>query len=106
MKDLSIGILKELYGSQLTDKQKSVIESYYDYDLSLGEIAEIEGVSRQAVMDTLKKSEKTLQDCEDGIGMLRRNLNLKSLLEKLLLLDSVSSDGEAVSLINKMLELL
>lgn len=106
MKDLSIGILNELYGNRLTDKQRKIVEAYYDYDLSLGEIASVEGISRQAVMDSLKKSEKTLHECEDDMGLLKKSNGIKSIIEELLARESVASDPESVRLLSKMLELL
>ena len=55
-KDLTICELNETYGGLLTERQRSMVESYYDYDLSLAEIAQNEGVTRQAVHDAIVKA--------------------------------------------------
>lgn len=72
MKDLSVGMLNELYGNMLTDRQREFVRCYYDYDLSLGEIAEQYGMTRQAVADALRKGEHTLRGCEEKLGFSAR----------------------------------
>ena len=72
MKDLSVGILNELYGNLLTDRQREFVRSYYDYDLSLGEIAEQHGMTRQAVADALRKGEHALRNCEEQLGLMTK----------------------------------
>lgn len=59
-KNLSIYRLYAVYGSLLTDKQQEITEDYFGLDLSLGEIAEIKCISRQAVKDALASAEKQL----------------------------------------------
>ena len=56
--------LFEFYAALLTDKQMNYIELYYADDYSLAEIAEEFGVSRQAVYDNIKRTEKILEDYE------------------------------------------
>ncbi len=63
-KDLRMSVLLDLYGSVLTDKQRDVIELYYNEDLSLAEIAEHEKISRQGVRDSIKHAEQTLLDMD------------------------------------------
>ncbi|SHH15035.1 hypothetical protein SAMN02745221_01797 [Thermosyntropha lipolytica DSM 11003] len=75
-------ILKDFYASLLTDKQQYVLELYYEHDLSLSEIAEEMGISRQAVYDLLKRSEGLLHDYEAKLGLVQRFLAIKSKLEK------------------------
>ena len=84
MKDLTIGLLNELYGKLITEKQSDIIRSYYDYDLSLAEIASTYGVSRQAAHDAIKKGEQSLLDCEYKLGFLAKNYGLKEELESVL----------------------
>ena len=57
-KDFNVYRLYGIYGELLTENQRAVIEDYFGLDLSLGEIAEMKGISRQAVKDTLAKGEK------------------------------------------------
>lgn len=83
-----INLLFDFYGNLLTEKQQKFIELYYGDDLSLGEIAEQFGVTRQAVHDTLKRAEQTLANYEDKLGLMGKfNSNYKSLADVLMLLD-------------------
>lgn len=83
-KDLSIGILNEIYGTLLTDNQRDMIRSYYDCDLSLGEIAENCGISRQAVRDCVTKGRDALLEYERKLGTKDKLDGLKSSLESCL----------------------
>ncbi len=57
--------LYDLYGSMLTEKQKSVFENYYFYNLSLQEIADNLSVSKAGVLDTLEHAKKNLLNYEE-----------------------------------------
>ena len=59
-KDLTVGVLNEIYGKFLTARQSEIVSQYYDYDLSLQEISENLGISRQAVLDAVKKGSEQL----------------------------------------------
>ena len=59
-KDLKISFLLDFYGEMLTQKQREVIEYYYNDDLSLAEIADNEGITRQGVRDSIKRAEAQL----------------------------------------------
>lgn len=63
-KDLNNVSLLDVYAPMLTDKQREVMELYYYEDFSLSEIAEYAGITRQAVRDSIKKSEMFLNDTE------------------------------------------
>ncbi|AQS59431.1 YlxM family DNA-binding protein [Desulforamulus ferrireducens] len=65
-----INLLYDFYGSLLTERQQKFIELYYGDDLSLGEIAEQYDVTRQAVHDTLKRAEQTLNNYEEKLGLV------------------------------------
>ena len=67
-KDLSISGLNDVYGVLLTPHQREVVRNYYDYDLSLAEIAENSGISRQAVRDVIVKAVEQLKFYEDKLG--------------------------------------
>ena len=56
-KDLGITILLDFYGDMLTEKQRDFLGYYYNDDLSLSEIAENEGITRQGVRDSIKRAE-------------------------------------------------
>lgn len=59
-KNVQIGLLCDIYGELLTEKQQNILDLYYNENLSLAEIAEIIGVTRQAVKDSIAKGEKRL----------------------------------------------
>ena len=67
MKDLKYLQLWDCYGPLLTDTQRELCELYYMCDLSLSELAEEKGISKQAVSDTLKKSRELLDYYEDRL---------------------------------------
>lgn len=63
--------LLRAYGKLLTSLQREIAELYYNYDLSLSEIAEIKNVTRQSVEYTLKSARKALDQFEDGVGIVK-----------------------------------
>ena len=69
-KDLKYASLLDIYGGVLTDKQREMLELYYNEDLSLSEIAEGEGISRQGVRDSIKRGEETLRELDEKIGVV------------------------------------
>ena len=71
-KDLEISFLLDFYGDMLTEKQREVIEFYYNEDLSLSEIADNEGITRQGVRDSIKRAEAQLLEMEDRLHLARR----------------------------------
>ncbi len=71
-KDLSVCLLLDFYGNMLTDKQREVIDLYYNEDLSLAEIAEHVGITRQGVRDSIKRAEGILQRTEEQLGFAAR----------------------------------
>ena len=70
---MRLGRLFDLYGGLLTDKQRNCLNMYFYDDLSLSEISEELGVSRQAVHDLLKRVEQTLEKYEEKLGLLAKN---------------------------------
>lgn len=78
-----ITMLLDFYGKLLTDKQAMTMSYYYEEDMSLGEISEELGISRQAVYDIIKRSEKILRDYEEKLGLVERFLEQKKKLLKI-----------------------
>lgn len=79
------GTLLELYGELLTDKQYSVIDKYYNMDLSLSEIAQEDKITRQAVRDNIKKAEEKLEFFESKLKLyknFKKEDNIVSKLER------------------------
>jgi len=71
-KPLEMSLLFDFYGEALTPKQRELFHLYYDEDLSLSEIAEGIGVSRQGVRDVIKRAENTLREMERRFGLVAR----------------------------------
>ena len=98
-------LLFDYYGRMLTDKQKEYLDLRYNQDLSLGEIAEIMGVSRQAVFDNLTRTEALLRRMEENIGCVKRDIAVREtareVLEAAALLDA-SSDPAVVTLARRI----
>ena len=67
----------------LTEKQKDVIDLYYNEDLSLAEIAEHEGISRQGVRDNIKRGEAYLLELEEKLRFAENYQNLRSMLSSI-----------------------
>ena len=65
-------MLFDFYGELLTDRQKEFFDLYYNEDLSLSEIAENEGISRQGVRDVIVRAEAAMQEIEDKTSLIRR----------------------------------
>lgn len=65
-------LLYDFYGGLLTDKQREVMELYHEENYSIVEIAGELGVSKQAVHDNLKKTERILSDYEDKLGLVSK----------------------------------
>ena len=65
-------MLYDFYGELLTDRQKEFFDLYYNEDLSLSEIAENSGISRQGVHDSIVRAEAVLKSCEEKIGCVAR----------------------------------
>ena len=78
---LQMTLLLDYYGELLTQKQKTCFDLYYNQDLSLAEIAEEAGISRQGVHDSLSKAEQALLEFEEKLGLLAREQLLHEQLE-------------------------
>jgi len=91
-KDLHFTMLLDVYGSLLTDKQRETLDFYYNEDLSLGEISEETGITRQGVMNCIKKCEQRLLELEDALGLVKRFTALKTDTEKL---EALIADGDS-----------
>lgn len=84
---------KDLYGPLLTNKQAQVLAWYYEQDLSLNEIAEQLEISKQAVYDLLRRSEKTLAEYENRLRLLERFSYMRQEMEAVCaLLESPCTD--------------
>ena len=94
MDALEMALLFDYYGGMLTEKQRDCFDMRHNQDLSLGEIAEIQSVSRQAVFDNLSRTEALLRRMEENIGCVKRDMQIRSaartILEAATVLDASS----------------
>ena len=78
-----MALLFDFYGDVLTDRQKEFYDLYYNEDLSLAEIAENYGITRQGVRDVIVRAETILTDLEDKTGLIRRFHAMRSQLDSI-----------------------
>ena len=102
-KNLNIGYLLDFYGDLLSDRKRSVMEMYYNEDLSLAEIAQEIGISRQGVHETIKKSEDELLFYEEKLGLAKRLLQVEKYADKLV---KLSAENDLPDAIKETIDLL
>ena len=78
-----MAMLYDFYGDLLTDRQKEFYDLYYNEDLSLAEIAENYGITRQGVRDVIVRAEAYLTEIEDKTGLIRRFHTMQSQLREI-----------------------
>ncbi len=105
-KNLSLVLLLDCYGELLTERQRDLAELYYNEDLSLSEIAESTGITRQAVRDSLRHSEQTLLQTEEKLGMAKRITGMRDCLEAILRHSETGEHTEIAQLAREGLLLL
>ncbi len=86
-------MLFDFYGEVLTERQKEFFDLYYNEDLSLAEIAENCGISRQGVRDVIVRAEAIMTDLEDKTGLLKRFMQMQG---------KISAIEEAAAAIKKI----
>ena len=116
-KDFEMGYLLDFYGEVLTPKQREMLRQYYNDDLSLSEIGENFGITRQGARDAIKHGETTLKELEAKVGFAARYRRVQETLEQLeqLVIDArfectglyaKRTTTEYVETLNKMLGLI
>ena len=106
-KDINFVYLFDFYKDMLTDKQAAAIDLYYNEDLSLAEISDQLGITRQGVRDNIKRAEQVMLNLEDKIGAANRHRqnfdDLKLAVDKLRLLkDKTEYKEECEDIINRI----
>ncbi len=102
-KDMTVGFLLDFYGNVLSEHTRTMLSMYYGEDLSLAEIAESEGISRQGVRHAIKKGEEELRFLEEQLGLAEQFCRLRDTAARLVQLsDAVPPDaGEAAAALVK-----
>ena len=102
-KNIKISMLCEVYGKRLTEKQLKVLQDYYDKDLSLSEIAENEGITRQAVRDIIMKGENKLFELEEKLEIMKRMFKqeekIADILSELTRIEKKSTDKQIAQIL-------
>lgn len=91
-KDLSLTELFDIYGCLLTERQRELFESYYLYDLSLAEIAEPEGKTRQNVYAAVKSVKDKLREYENLLRLKEKSDELNAVAESLAVKDATAAE--------------
>ena len=87
-------MLFDFYGELLTDRQKEFFDLYYNEDLSLSEIAENAGISRQGVRDVIVRAEAYMTEIEDKTGLIRRFMQMG---EHLQVIESAAAEIKTIN---------
>lgn len=95
------GLLYDFYGELLTEHQKKIYEDAVYNDLSLSEIAQEQGISRQGVHDLLKRCDKILTGYEGKLHLIEKFSNIKG---KVALINEITKQEEIKKLLNQILE--
>ncbi len=99
-------MLFDFYGDLLTEKQKEYYDLHYNSDLSLFEIAEMNGTSRQAVWDIIRRAEQTLREIEAKTGLVARAMQRRAAVAEIAALTGTLPDSETKRGIIRRLEQL
>ena len=84
-KNLTVEFLLDFYGEVLPERTRGILAAYYGEDLSLAEIAQIVGISRQGVRDGIKKAEEELFFLEERLCLQKKAESLRKTAQRLLL---------------------
>ena len=82
-KNLEMSYLLDFYGNVLTEKQRDMMQQYYNMDLSLSEIADNFGITRQGVRDSIKRGESVLLELEEQVGFADKYRSLMDGIDKI-----------------------
>ncbi len=103
-KDLSVATLLDTYGNMLTPRQRDVVGYYYCDDLSLAEIAENEGITRQAVRDLIRRAVAQLTEMEQKLGFAAKMQTVYNIAKDIRKAAEVSDTSSVISLCDGLLK--
>lgn len=113
-KNMELSLLLDFYGELLSEKVRGATELYYNDDLSLSEVAEDMGITRQGVRDLIKRAEGNLYGYEEKLGLYKRFVEMQkglatlkdSLVKTKSLLDNETEKSEIDKEISDTIELV
>ncbi len=97
------GLLFDFYGELLTEHQKKIYEEAISEDLSLGELAEEHGISRQGIHDIIKRCDKTLQEYEEKLHLIAKFQKTRELANEIHGIASRINNQEIIDLSQKIM---
>ena len=103
-KIVKVAQLYDMYGALLNEKQRDVINCYYNEDLSLQEIADNSNRTKQAISDMINRSVEKLFEFENELSLLKSKMELKNQLISIRELIESSNDKEAIRLLTEIIE--
>lgn len=103
-KIVKVAELYDIYGKLLNEKQRDVINCYYNEDLSLQEIADNNNKSKQAISDMMTRSVDKLFEFEDELSLLKKKEELKDALTSIRELMESSNYEQAILKLNELIE--
>ena len=102
-KIVKVAQLYDVYGQLLNEKQRDVINCYYNEDLSLQEIADNDGKTKQAISDMINRSVDKLFEFENELSLIKKKNQLREDLSLLRELIESSNQSEAMDMIDEMI---
>ncbi|MBK1469159.1 YlxM family DNA-binding protein [Parvimonas parva] len=101
-KIVEIAVLFDYYGKLLSDKQYNVVDQHCNEDLSLREIAELNGISKQGISDILSRAEKKLKFYEDELKLISKFEKINSNLREInkLIEDSKNKNSDLSNILD------
>lgn len=93
-KNMDMALLLDIYGDMLTEKQKDTLTLYYDEDLSLTEIAENTGITRQGVHKCIRSAEEYLVQLEDTLEYAAKTRKISEILKSMKSIIENSEDSK------------
>lgn len=105
LKELQVSGLLDDYGALLGGKQRDLLELYYDEDLSLSEIAELKGMTRQGVSDSIRRARAELEQMEAALGLAARRRAMESAVSRVRALAGQADEPLKTELLAAMQEI-